>query len=534
MRRLALSLLVLAALVPVASAHAAPTRNVHSMDWFVHIDLIDAGAGMDLAFFQALIADRLREADRLVQGHQGPVDNGCCVELDPVTVTTFGTPGDGIDVITTDIELDVVLGGGAAAGAYLVESVWYCNSFSMAIRGCAISPGTNLVVGLEADDNQFLPAAMAHERGHNAGLGHVTANPCELMAASSGGGCLSVSECNAFIADADGTSGTCECLDDTLGGPPVSVGTACTDPIGGGAGICNGGGCGPSTGPAGSRLLASGGTGAAFGNSPSTLLEMSTLTGDWDSTGAFGAEIGGLAYDEANDVLYGIEARAGDDALVIIDEATGTVTSTVGVLTGRAKVIALAFDPQPAGDRLFAIENDDVIFGMLCIDIPTIPPGGIPGDCSSELFEIDPTTAAQTNLGELNALLITDGVQGLAWDDANNVLYAATPAGLDTVDLASCTGSSCGNTPLDGVFYDPVSLAYDGVSGRVVRVGHNGFGVTREDVFDPTGSETQHVRGLDVFTVGGLAAKAVPEPGTVLGLSAGMLTLAALRRRKRA
>jgi len=530
MRRLALSLLVLVALVPVASANAAPTKNVHNMDWFVHIDLIDATAGMDLAFFQALIEDRLREADRLVQGHQGPVDNGCCVELDPVTVTTFGTPGDGIDVITTDIELDLVLGGAAAAGAYLVESVWYCTSFSMSIRGCAISPGTNLVVGLEADDTQFLPTTMAHERGHNGGLSHVTANPCELMAESGGGGCLSVSECNSFIADADTTSGTCECLDDTLGGPPVSVGTACTDPIGGGAGVCNGGGCGPSTGPAGSRLLASGGTGAAFGNSPNTLLEVSTLTGDWDSTGAFGVEINGLAYDEANDVLYGIEARAGDDALVIIEQATGTVTSTVGVLAGRAKVIALAFDPQPAGDRLFAIENDDMIFSFLCSD----PEINLPGDCASELFEIDPTTGVQTNLGEINALLITGGVQGLAWDDANSVLYAATPAGLDTVSLASCSGSSCVNTPLDGVFYDPVSLAYDAVSGRVVRVGHNGFGATREDVFDPTGSETPRVRGLDVLTAGGLAAKAVPEPGTVLGLTAGMLTLAALRPRKHA
>ena len=77
-----------------------------------------------------------------------------------------------------------------------------------------------------------------------------------------------------------------------------------------------------------------------------------------------------------------------------------------------------------------------------------------------------------------------------------------------------------------------MSLAFDANSGKVIRVGHNGFGLTREDVFDPSGSERQRVRGVDPFSAGGLAAQPVPEPSIGIGLVAGVVALLGLRRRR--
>jgi len=96
--RLALALVSAATLA--ASAAAAPTEARHSMTWYVHEDLIDAGAGRDLAYYETLIESRLLESDILAQGHQGPIDTPCCVSFDPVSVTTFS--GAGLDVIETE------------------------------------------------------------------------------------------------------------------------------------------------------------------------------------------------------------------------------------------------------------------------------------------------------------------------------------------------------------------------------------------------------------------------------------------------
>jgi hypothetical protein len=515
--------LVIACLFVVSPAAAAPTEQVHSQDWFVHIDMIDAGMGMDLAFWTALIQDRVAEANRILQGHQGPVDAGCCVELDPVSVSTFGTPSDGLDMITNGTELSTVFGLGA--GAYLVETVHFCSgSFSTSIRGCAQTPGDGMIVSMEADPSLFLPAVIAHERGHNGGLNHVSSNPCELMQSSNGGGCLSVAECNAFIADADTTGGTCECLDDTVGDPPVALGTACTDPSGNG--VCSGGLCGDSTDTFGARLYVAGGTGAATGQTPNTLLDQVGGALDWDSLGAIGVEVSGLAYDPSADVLYGIEVLAGDDALITIDPTTGAKTGTIATLTGKADVIALAFDPRGSGDRLLAVEVDDDFFGNTCMGALGLTP-----PCFSELFEIDPSNGNITILGELNQLIITGGVTGLAMDDAGGLAYGATPAGLASIDFSSCPSSQCPSTALDNRFVSGPSLTWDPISGQIFRQGSDGFSATIVNVFDIGSGESEFERGVDVFTAGAMAAAPIPEPGFLPGLVSGLVTLVWLRGR---
>jgi hypothetical protein len=336
-----------------AAAQAAPTESLHSLTWHVHEDLIDAGAGRDLAYFQQLIEDRITEAEILVQGHQGPIDTPCCVVFDAVSVTTFS--GAGLDIIETEAEIDAVLGG--ADGGYLVQSVWYCSSFSTTIVGCSGIGGDTFVVSLDAEDGDILPLVIAHERGHNAGLFHVGSDPCELMAGARGGGCLAVSECQSFITKADSSGGTCSCLGDAVGDPPIADATACTDDFG--SGLCSGGVCGETNGPADTRLLAAAGTENPDTAATDDALHQSPLAGGWETLGAIGAAAAatGLAYDPGRDVVFAVAPQdVGNDQLVTLDPATGAKTGTVATLSHQdLTALALRVGPRvrehPARDR---------------------------------------------------------------------------------------------------------------------------------------------------------------------------------------
>jgi hypothetical protein len=503
-----------------SAAAGAPSGNVHSLDWRVHVDLIDVPAGRDLAFFTQLINDRHAQANAALQGHQGPFDSGCCTELDAVTVTTFGTPGDGLDVVTTVGEFNAVIANGNHP--YLIQTLAYCDGAGPA-AGCAATPGDYLIVAFDSEDSGFLAEVIAHERGHNAGLIHVSANACQLMQAFNAGGCLTVDECNSYIAKADTVSGTCDCLANTVGDPPVAAGTSC-----GTGDICSEGLCGDALSSAGAEMLVAGGPGASTGETADDWLLQSALAGGWNTPGAAGAEISGLAWDPANEVLYGIEVLAGDDALVTLDPDTGAVLTTIGTLSGKEVASALAFDPRAGGDRLYGVEIDDDIFGgTSCSDLgPITPP------CFSEVFEIDPSDASISVLGELNGLIVDEGVTGLAWDDVGEVLYASTLAGLYEIDVSSCNGSTCPSTQVDNVFRRNSALTFETLTGRVLREGDTSFGQLLFDVVDPVTGDSEESIGIDPFTAGGLAVREVPEPGGTIGLIAGAAALALLRRRR--
>ena len=88
MRLLALSWSILLLLSGPATA-VAPTTDLHDLEWFVHIDLIDVPAGKDLAFYQALIDDAMVQSSNQLKGNQGPADTPCCTELTrTVSMTT--------------------------------------------------------------------------------------------------------------------------------------------------------------------------------------------------------------------------------------------------------------------------------------------------------------------------------------------------------------------------------------------------------------------------------------------------------------
>ena len=515
-RLLALALVAAGALS--AAAQAAPTESLHSLTWHVHEDLIDAGAGRDLAYFQQLIEDRIAQAEILVQGHQGPVDTPCCVAFDAVSVTTFS--GAGLDIIETRAEIDAVLGG--ADGGYLVQSVWYCSSFSTTIVGCAGVGGDTFVVSLDAEDDDILPLVIAHERGHNSGLFHVGGDPCELMAGARGGGCLAVSECQSFIAKADSSGGACSCLGDAVGDPPVADATACTDDFG--SGLCSRGICGETSGPAGTRLLAAAGSENPDTAATDDALHQSPLAGGWETLGAIGADIAatGLAYDPGRDVVFAVVPQDVDnDQLVTLDPATGAKTGTVATLSHQG-LTALAYDP--AGDRLFAIHADAEIFGnpWNCGSDPV---------CVSTLLEIDPDDGTTTVYGELNALIVGGAVQGLAWDSTAGVLYGSTAAGLFRIGLG-CSGGACSDTSqVDNLYRKPSSLTYDPETDTLYRQGTMSSR-TELDAIDPASGDIEALIGVDGVTAGGLAVIPVPEPEGRLMLGSGLVMLTLLGRRR--
>ncbi len=533
-----LALVAAVSLVFAATATADPTADRHDLKWFVHTDLVSGGN--DLAFYEDMIDAALEDALLLLEGQQGPVDSVCCQKLDKeehapgVTLSTFGTPGDGLDVVDGSDYSTLQGLGGSGTRAFLVDSILNCGG-SSAI-GCADLPSCNssydddpdliLVVTLDANDSGVLGPVIAHERGHNACLQHVANNECELMQGAVAGGCLSAGECTSFGTARQSASGSCACHAGTTQGTADPDATACTDgPI---TGVCSGGVCGETPGIASTELIACGAPGAAGGETTDDPLRLSSLTGGWEDLADLGITLKALDYDPDGDVLYGIQDAAGADLLVTLDRSSWTVLTSTA-LTGHDDVIAMAFDPGATSgsgdDRLLALSSDGTF---------------------EDLIEIDPGTAAVTLLGPLN-IGAPGNFTGLAYDFTRQRLYTSSVAntGLYEIDLSSCGNPffcNAASVPGLGVAREDSSLGYSSVSDALHLVGRTTYnlsgGGTREvsfhDTIDAaTLTETFSV-GVDPYTPSGLAAIPVPEPGRDGALLAGVIALAGLARRRRA
>lgn len=529
-----------AAVLAAAPARAVQTEELHTLPVRIHVNLIDAGAGMDLAFWQGVLDRALAQSTTALQGFQGPNDVPCCTRIEPTApLGTFGSPADGFDVVMSNAALDDIESQ-FGPGAYIIFSLEVCGTIgSASIVGCADTPGEFLVLDVDAPD--VLGLTFAHERGHNRGLLHPgdrsppeLEDPCDLMAAANGGGCLDTLECSAF--GNTGTAGVpCSCLGATAGAPPLPNGTGCSDPSG--CGQCSGGLCGACTGLAGVQVLATGGSDELSTADARSLLDVSGLTGGYSSLGTAADVITGLAYDPGRDELFGTRLDAGPiagaDDLVKLDRDTGQITEIVGSL-GIEDVIALAYDP--GADVLYAIQLGDEIFGM--------PAGCV--DCVSTLYQIDPDDANTAELGVLNFLILPGGVDGLAYDTASGTLFGSTGAGLFTIDPA-CTGGmfpTCSTQEVDKSFVSPGSLGFDPATGTLVRAGlqfgSDGFYQTLDpgtgNPADPETGESLSQMGVRDFTPGGLTVLPASEPAEVALRLAGIGTvvlLAFVRLRRR-
>lgn len=518
-------------------AVSAPAVDLHELKWYVHVDLIDVDSGEDLAYWQSVIDASVASGNGLLEGGQGPIDQPCCTRLGrSVSVTTFGTSGDGLDVIDSAEDQEAISNtGGPGSNAFLVDSMTHCGGSAPSAIGCAFKPvscSNNddpdlwMIVTVESLDAETLPLVIAHERGHNACLPHVAAAECQLMQGTiytpGMTGCMTRTECNSYRTARTTTSSglECGCYDD--GGGLLADGAICAEVV---DGLCSGGLCGSFADHAGVGLIVAAAPGTSFGGPPDDALRISALKGEWTTLAQFtpaADDVRGMAYDFDSKTLYGVVPTVFADSIVTIDPSTGLIASTTGTVeNGAAEIISMAFDPgatsAPGDDRLIVIEV-----------------GGPIG----EVRWIDPASASTTHL--LGSLDWTSPelFSGLAYDSIDDKLFAATPFkpdGLFEIDLSSCPPSPCdsGQVPGAGLFRDDASLGFSPTSGMLYLVGTLDFGSERRtfyNVVDRTTGMSVETLSLDVFTPAGLAAVPEPTAGTVVALGT-IGFLAAIQRR---
>jgi hypothetical protein len=519
-------------------AQAPPQADIHDLTWYVHVDLIDPGAGEDLAYWQGVIDEHVAGGNRLLEGRNGPFDNVCCTRLErSVDVSSFGVSGDGLDIIDSPEDQNAIAGIGTGSRAFLVDSITWCDGSSPGAIGCALRPPCGgdgnddpnlwMSVTLESFEEGTLSSVIAHERGHNACLQHISSAKCQLMQATvftpGLGGCLSASECSSYRAARTETTSSvvCDCHADTSGGilPDGVVSTSVE------GGVCSGGRCGSIEGDARVALIAAADPGDLSGP-PDDAVRVSALTGDWSILGPFSAsadDVRALAYAHDEGVLYGIVPTVFDDQVVTIDPATGSILAFIGSIgNGAQEIVSMAYDPgdTPAtdDDRLIVLEVD--------------------GN-AGEFRAIDPSSPSTATL--LGSLIWSPAASfsGMAYDSLQDKLYLASPFGpngLWETDLSSCPPSPCNTSQLTteaDFFRENASLAFSPDTGKLYMIG-DAFPSpgtrTFYNVIDPVTGTSVETLSLDRFTTSGLAA--VPEPAFGAGLAVAVLTLAGRARRR--
>ena len=597
-------LVVLGALAANASP---PAKSIHELDWYVHPDLRDPdGSWREIGYWRALIEKATVEANDLLQGKNGPGDLPCCTALAVGTVEYFLDPASILFDIGSSAEFNSlrVIGTPGRSRAYFVDSITSCSSGQALAIGCAerpdcgpaaTSPDVILAVTLDAHEEfDRLANTLAHERGHNACLEHVSfvdASDCQLMTPASGGACLddlATLQCDRFRAAANAAAeGSCECHDSV--GVAEADATACTLETAP-EGLCSGGLCGETGSDASVTLVAAAGTAAAQGDTTDEWIALSGVTGGWSASTPFGSgfEVRGFAYSPGRNIVYGIAPEPllsrtppGDrvppgenpdwtttNTLLELDPTTGAV-SVVGTIDSYDEMVALAFDPGPTAgpedDRLLALAIE---WNQARDNSQTVSPELEDFYCR-RLVEIDPDDAStvpgpdldQDGNGEPPRVLsqcsynLDEGMQGLAYDTARSMLYVASRSSsmqLREIELpcgTMCTVGTTIATP-DTLYRRSPSLAYSQTSDRLHHVGWRDFGEAGTrlyfDSFDaasvaaaasasvPTLFDRAPTLTIEGFSAGGLAAipSPFPVPEPPGGPLVALLALAMLGRRR--
>jgi hypothetical protein len=505
-----------------STARAVDDVDLHDINWYIHVDLVTVTE--DLAYWQDLLDEQLVRANALIEGGQGPVDEPCCARLgSSASLVTFGTPGDGYDMLDATNQPSDLNGlfGGPGSNAFLVDSLSYCGDPAPGSVGCGIQPGCSgngnddpdlwIAVTLDALDSKTLPLVIAHERGHNACLIHVSENACQIMQGSitnpGMGGCFTATECADYRDGRTTTSSGLECSCHATAGGLEPDGTACIDFT---FGTCSGGLCGDVGSDAVVRLVASAHPGSAAIPAPDHAVAISALSGDWIDLGQItpmADDIRGMAYARDSMTLFGVIPTSGNDSIVTIDAGTGELIATVGSLSnGTAELISMAYHPgstsSPGDDRLIMIE----------------------AGAGGTVVWVDPASPSVRNEYGFMSLGPASAFQGLAYDSIQERLFSSTtffPDNLYEIDITSCPGEFCTVSEVVTADLFPVldpSLAFAPETGMLYQIGTSFMGSrTFYNVIDPTNGASAQTLSLDEMTPGGLGALPVAEPGALFG-----------------
>jgi hypothetical protein len=505
-----------------STALAVDDVDLHDINWYIHVDLVTANE--DLAYWQDLLDEQLDLANGLIEGGQGPGDEPCCARLGrSVSLVTFGTPGDGYDTLDATKRPSDLNGlfGGPGSNAFLVDSLSYCGAPAPGAVGCGLNPPCSgngnddpdlwIAVTLDSLDSKTLPLVIAHERGHNSCLVHVSERACQIMQGSitnpGMGGCFTATECADYRDGRTSISSGLECSCHATAGAIEPDGTACTDFT---PGTCSGGLCGGGDSDAVVRLVAAAHPGSAAIPAPDDAVVISALSGDWVDLGQItpmADDIRGMAYARDSRTLYGVIPTSGNDSIVTIDAASGERIATVGSLSnGTAELISMAYHPgstsSPGDDRLIMIEAGDG--------------GGI-------VVWVDPASPSVRNEYGVMSLGPAREFLGLAYDSIQQRLFSSTtfsPDNLYEIDITSCSRGTCTVSQVVTEDQFPVrdsSLAFSPETGMLYQIGTSFMGSrTFYNVIDPTDGSSPQTLSLDEMTPGGLAAQPVPEPEALI------------------
>lgn len=214
------------------------------------------------------------------------------------------------------------------------------------------------------------------------------------------------------------------------------------------------------------------------------------------STGVGAGDFGDLTYDSNHGVMYWDSGR-GDNSIYTLNLGTGAAT-LVGA-TGLTDLFGLAYDTA-----------NNTLYGSTS--------GGA-------FYSIDTTSGTPTLVGNNS-----NYTGGLAYNATNDTMYeyVAGSGTLYSIDLGTGAATLVSSGPgfiNDGAFtWDPVSGIFwvDEWGGKVDQL---------NSAFTSETTVATYTDNLDGIAFAG--GSAIPEPGTVGFIAAGLASLAALRRARR-
>ncbi|MDP3938970.1 MAG: hypothetical protein Q8R92_12670 [Deltaproteobacteria bacterium] len=208
---------------PIASASSAvsdtaPTAHEHNLDYVNHVDHNDpmTNTRLDQVFAAANV---------LIGVSDFAADVACCNKLARKgTGGTFGTPGDGLDIID-DLNEQIAVQLVDTARAKVVRIINFCGAPGTNIIGCSGVSG-NFMMLVRKTTLTTEAILWTHEYGHNTGLNHNAGSQYIMYASNTGSNNgLNAAECDKLhnphmFTEADMTDiGPCE--------PPICGNAAC-------------------------------------------------------------------------------------------------------------------------------------------------------------------------------------------------------------------------------------------------------------------------------------------------------------------